>query len=164
MKKLELVPEATVSVGESLTPAPAVLSIADVPDTGRLTLRRLDGTKVEARMAAGLAHYRAENLVGRDVLVVFENNDVDLPIAIELIHSPGGFSDALTMDHDKDTPVEARVDGKRVTITAEEKLELRCGKASITIDAKGKITIRGAHIYNRATGPIRIKGGHVDIN
>lgn len=164
MKKLELVPEATVSNGESLTTAPAVLFVADVPGNGRATLRRPDGTKIEARMAASLAQYQAENLVGRDVLVVFENNDADLPIAIELIHSPGGFADALTKDRDKDMPVEARVDGKRVTITAEEKLELRCGKASITIDAKGKITIRGAHLYNRATGPIRIKGGHVDIN
>jgi hypothetical protein len=164
MKKLELVPAAAVSIDESLTTAPAVLSVADVSGTGRLTLRRPDGTKVEARMTAGLAQYRAENLVGRDVLVVFENNDAGLPIAIELIHSPGGFADALIMDRDKDTPVEARVDGRRVTIEAEEKLELRCGKASIIIDAKGKITIRGAHIYSRATGPIRIKGGHVDIN
>ena len=164
MKKLELVPEATVSIKDSLVAAPAVLSIADVPGNGKLSLRYPDGTKVEARMAAGLAQYQAENLVGRDVLVVFENNDASLPIATELIHSPGGFADALTMEHDKNTPVEARVDGKRVTIKAEEKLELRCGKASITIDAKGKITIRGAHLYNRATGPIRIKGGHVDIN
>jgi len=164
MKKPELVPEATVSIKESLTMGPAVLSVADIPGIGKVTLRRPDGTKVEARMAAGLAKYRLENLVGRDVLVVFENNDADLPIAIELIHSPGGFADALTMEHDKDTPVEARVDGRRVTITAEEKLELRCGKASIIIDDKGKITIRGAHLYNRATGPIRIKGGHVDIN
>ena len=164
MKKLKLVPEVTVSGAESMTAAPAVLSIVDVPGNGTLTLRRSDGTKVDARMAGGLAHYKAEKLVGRDVLVVFENNDVDLPIAIEPIHSPGGFSDALTMEHDKDTPVEARVDGKRVTITAEEKLELRCGKASIIIDAKGKITIRGAQLYNRATGAIRIKGGHVDIN
>jgi hypothetical protein len=164
MKKFELVPEATVSINESLTTAPTVLSIADVPGTGTVTLRRPDGTKLEARMAAGLAQYRAENLVGRDVLVVYENNDAGLPIAIELIHSQGGFADALTLNHDKDIPVEARVDGKQVTITAEEKLELRCGKASIIIDAKGKITIRGEHLYNRATGPIRIKGGHVDIN
>ena len=109
MKKLELVPEAAVSIGESLTTAPAVLSIADVPGTGKVTLRRPDGTTVEARMAGGLAQYRAENLVGRDALVVYENNDAGLPIAIELIHSAGGFTDALTIDHDKDMPVEARV-------------------------------------------------------
>ena len=109
MKKLELVPEATVSIAKSLKTAPAVLSIADAPGNGSLTLRRPDGTKVEARMAAGLAQYRADNLLGRDVLVVFEKNDAGLPIAIELIHSPGGLADALTMDHDKDMPVEARV-------------------------------------------------------
>ena len=59
---------------------------------------------------------------------------------------------------------EIFVDGENVVIKASKKIELRVGKASIVIDENGKITTRGEHLLNRATGPIRIKGGHVDIN
>jgi hypothetical protein len=96
------------------------------------------------------------------VLVLFEKNDPEKPIVIALLHAP--FSDVAPIELETDEELETHVDGKRVVIRAEEKLELRCGKASIVIDANGKVTISGAHLLNRSTGPIRIKGGHVDIN
>ena len=59
---------------------------------------------------------------------------------------------------------EARVDGKRVVITGEEEVELRCGEASIVLSKSGKLVIRGAYVETRAKGTNRIKGGSVQIN
>lgn len=58
----------------------------------------------------------------------------------------------------------ARIDGKRVVITGEEEVELRCGEASITLSKSGKLVIRGASVETRARGTNRIKGGSVQIN
>lgn len=113
-------------------------------------------------MASALAIKQAEYLIGQDVVLIFENNDPDKAIAIAGLQPTVDFATALQA---ADEPaVEARIDGEKVLIQAKEKLELRVGKASIVIDANGKITIRGANLLSRSTGPIRIKGGHVEIN
>jgi hypothetical protein len=59
---------------------------------------------------------------------------------------------------------EARVDGKKVTLIGEEEVTLRCGKASITLTAAGKVLIKGEYVLSRSAGVNRIKGGAVQIN
>jgi hypothetical protein len=59
---------------------------------------------------------------------------------------------------------EVEADGQRVTVEAAEEIVLRCGEASLTLRADGKVTVRGTHIVSHATGPHRIKGGNVSIN
>jgi hypothetical protein len=49
-------------------------------------------------------------------------------------------------------------------INGREQVTLRCGKASITLTAAGKVLIRGAYVSSRSTGVNRIKGGSVQIN
>lgn len=61
-------------------------------------------------------------------------------------------------------PLEVTADGKRIVLSAERELELRCGKASITLTRAGKILIRGAYVLSRSSGVNRIKGGAVHIN
>jgi len=60
--------------------------------------------------------------------------------------------------------VEARVDGKKVILTGEEEVSLKCGKASITLTAAGKVLIKGQYVLSRSSGVNRIKGGAVQIN
>jgi len=165
MKKAQLnVIEQAVPVSGSTVPAPAVGTVVDVPAPGRAQIRFGDADAVPARMTASVAARPAESLLGRDALVLFEGNDPQRPIVTDLVGPDEGFADAVDVALEEQAPLDARVDGKNVVIQAEQRLELRCGKASIIIDADGKISIKGAHLYNRATGPIRIKGGHVDIN
>ena len=59
---------------------------------------------------------------------------------------------------------QARVDGERVEIEGKREITLRCGKASITLTAAGKIILRGAYILSRSTGVNKIKGGSVQLN
>lgn len=104
----------------------------------------------------------------RDVLLVFENNDPELPIIIDTLYSlVDEIADASTIALETKGPKEIKdvmVDGKRVTFDAREEIVLRCGKASITLTKAGKVLIRGTYLLHRSSGVNRIKGGSVQIN
>jgi len=153
----------TANIREANTnPAPTVGRVIDLPENGYLLVKPESGQVRRARMVSSLAGTKPEYLIGQDVVLIFENNDPDKPIAVACLQPTGDFVSALRAAEKND--VEATVDGEKVLIQARQKLELRVGKASIVIDANGKITIRGANLLSRSTGPIRIKGGHVEIN
>lgn len=160
-KELKLLKNESVAVGQA-TSAPVVGRVIDIPAPGYLLVKTAAQQTLRARMASALAIKQAEYLIGQDVVLIFENNDPDKAIAIAGLQPTVDFATALQAADE--TAVEARIDGEKVLIQAKEKLELRVGKASIVIDANGKITIRGANLLSRSTGPIRIKGGHVEIN
>lgn len=65
---------------------------------------------------------------------------------------------------EREPPIEALVDGKRVVIDAADEIVLRCGKASITLRRNGRVVIRGTYVETRAEGVNRVKGGSVQIN
>lgn len=60
--------------------------------------------------------------------------------------------------------LEVDVDGRCLTISASEQVVLRCGQASITLDASGRVAIRGTKVVSRASGANKIRGGTVHIN
>lgn len=124
---------------------------------GALPARFVESIKQKLQRPGGLADER--------VLIVFENGDPYLPIIIDII------CDGLQMPQktgDIDLQVtetdEVFVDGRRVTFDASEQIELRCGKASITLTRTGKVLIRGAYLLSRSSGANRIKGGSVQLN
>mgnify|MGYP000442229795 CR=1 FL=1 len=49
-------------------------------------------------------------------------------------------------------------------ITANERIELRCGKSSIVMEKDGHITIRGTYLVSHASASNRIRGGSVNLN
>ena len=103
--------------------------------------------------------------VGRDVLLVFENNDPGSPIIIDTLYS---LLDEITEQSgnalEVQSPEEVTVDRKRVVFDAEEEIVLRCGEASITLTKAGKVLIKGSYLISRSSGANRIKGGSVQIN
>jgi len=60
--------------------------------------------------------------------------------------------------------LEVRMDGETLRLSAEKSLELRCGKARLTLRRDGRIVVRGAHIVSASTGPHRIKGATIALN
>jgi len=60
--------------------------------------------------------------------------------------------------------LEVEADGERVRLTAQREIVLRCGKASITLTAEGRILLKGVELVSSASGPNRIKGSSVKIN
>lgn len=62
------------------------------------------------------------------------------------------------------TRLDATVDGRRVLIEGREEIVLRCGEASVTLHADGKVDIRGTRVTSTARGTNRLRGGSVQIN
>ena len=103
-------------------------------------------------------------MLGRQVVLVFEQADQPVPIVLGVIEphplhdpqpAPVGASPA---------PLALEVDGDRRVIEAEREIVLRCGDASITLTRAGKVIIRGHYILSRSTGYNKIKGAAIDIN
>jgi hypothetical protein len=100
------------------------------------------------------------------VLLVFEHERSDEPIVVGLLE-PLGSGSTSTRQAPGDSPppkIEAKIDGRRVVLEAEDELELRCGEATITLRRNGRVVIRGAYVETRSRGVNRIKGGSVQIN
>jgi hypothetical protein len=116
--------------------------------------------------SSGFVHSKArstveldESYLGRLVVLAFEDGDEHRPIIMGVIrHSARRSPDAPP------SPVQLDVDDNRVTITANEQLVLRCGKASLSMSKEGKVVVYGTYISSRSSGVHRIKGGSVEIN
>ena len=102
---------------------------------------------------------------GREVLLVFEKGNPDYPIITDLMADPLEDLLSLELPGDQNESLDdVLIDGKRITIEAEDEVEIKCGKGSILIQKDGKIIIKGTHFLSRSSGPQRIKGSSVSIN
>lgn len=95
--------------------------------------------------------------LGREVAVEFIAGDPSRPLILGLLH-------ASTPRTDEREPVELVVDGHQVVVQASEQLSIRCGKASITLEANGRVVIKGAQILTQASGSNRIRGSSIQLN
>jgi hypothetical protein len=96
--------------------------------------------------------------LGKEVILLFEDGDAMRPLLVGLVQSPASPAPVPT------DPVDVSLDGRRLTLTAEQEITIRCGESSITLTRAGKILIKGAYLLSKATGPNRIKGGSVQLN
>jgi hypothetical protein len=92
------------------------------------------------------------DMIGSEVALLFQEGDPRKPLIVGRIVKPGASAPQVLRD------------GESVKITAKERIELRCGKATIIMDKDGRITIRGAHIVSHASGAQRIRGGSINLN
>lgn len=51
-----------------------------------------------------------------------------------------------------------------LTIEAKDKVELRCGESALTMDAQGRVLLKGRDVVTRAKRSQKIRGGTVHIN
>jgi uncharacterized protein DUF6484 len=97
--------------------------------------------------------------IGDDVVLMFELSDPHRPLVIGRVRKRNSLPTGARSPH-----VEVEADGQRLTVIAEERLVLKCGKASITLTAAGKVLINGTYVSNRSSGVMQIRGGSVQIN
>ena len=128
-------------------------------DEGQIPLVLYPGQPGTAAVAAVAVLDLHGAHIGRQVVLMFENGDVQRPIIMGVVRT--GRAWPLP---DQPATVEVDVDGERMVVTAKEQLVLRCGKASITLTKAGKVLIQGAYVSNRSSGVMRVKGGSVQIN
>ncbi|WP_406871773.1 DUF6484 domain-containing protein [Aminobacter sp. P9b] len=107
-------------------------------------------TAVRARSLTAMS----SDMIGAEVALLFEDGNVGRPLIVGRIVDPARKAQA---------PQVIR-DGELVRIVAEERLELRCGKATIVMEKDGHITIRGTYVTSHASAANRIRGGSVNLN
>ena len=90
---------------------------------------------------------------GDAVALMFEAGDPCRPIILGRMAALPGLGD-LTI----------RSDAEETVISHPRKLTLRCGKASVTLDAEGRVQLRGDYVLSLARGVNRIAGGAVKVN
>lgn len=111
-------------------------------------------------------------MIGDDVLLAFESNDKTKPIVMGLLQTHSALKNVHHHNKKKennlrlpDAPdMHIKVDDECIEINAKQKIVLRCGSASITLQRDGRVVVRGTDILTRSAGLNRIKGGAVQIN
>ena len=168
MKIVEFIPkENSAPVFESAIMSPAVASIAPTDNPGIIMVKYSKNSSKPARL---LSHINRQDLmkkesVGKQVMIVFENGNPDLPVIIGVMENV--LEDLVCMEvttNSDENSFETNVDGKRIQIEAESEIVLKCGKGSITIKKEGKIVVRGTEIISRASGTNKIKGSNIKLN
>lgn len=110
------------------------------------------GRPVLANALAPLSRHH----IGASVAIMFELGDVTKPVVMGLLRlSANDGADGISREQNAPEPL---------VIASKSGIELRCGRASLTLTASGKISIRGEYVSSRSSGVNRIKGGSVQIN
>ncbi|GAA4354404.1 hypothetical protein GCM10023165_45600 [Variovorax defluvii] len=105
---------------------------------------------VPALSTLGLS--RAE--AGVAVVVAFQKGRVRSPVILGRLQAGEAPSPTAAVE----------IDGERVVLQARQRIDLRCGDASIVLTKAGKVLIKGNFVLTRSRGANKIKGAHVDIN
>lgn len=102
-------------------------------------------------------------VVGARTLVDLWPSDIGAELALGQLGGPEGTPLVLGLIRPSARMVAVDDDPVRV-IEARERLELRCGPASLTLFADGRVEIRGAQILSRAEGAQRLQGASIHLN
>lgn len=101
------------------------------------------------------------------VLLVFEANNLSKPVIIGVINDSPFSPEPVAEKLDSSATGKSRdvyVDGKKLVITGQEEILLKCGKSSILLRRDGKIVIKGENLISRSSLSNKIKGSSVSIN
>src|SRR5215831_9719627 len=75
--------------------------------------------------------------IGKEAILFFEDGDPTHPLLVGLVQPP------VTSLPAAGKTLEVAVDGRRLTLTAQDEISIRCGEASITLTSAGKVLIKG---------------------
>jgi len=92
-------------------------------------------------------------MIGAEVALMFEDGDPLRPLIVGRLVEPA-----------RGAPPQVFRDGEVVRVTGGERIELRCGSASLIMEKDGRITLRGTRLVSHASGTNRIRGGSVQLN
>jgi hypothetical protein len=112
------------------------------------------GNPREIAVAARSLAELTSDMIGAEVALLFQDGDPGRPLIVGRIIDPQQRSNIPHIIRD----------GEHMRITANERLELRCGKATIVMEKDGHITIRGTYVTSHASAANRIRGGSVNLN
>ncbi len=148
---------------EHAPPHPTIGRLASAPAAGAPEVEVPGHGVYRARALRSVdrASLRGDGAVGREVLLVFVDGDPSRPVIVGVLEDP---VEALLADEPSSPRVDVTVDGRAVVLDATREITLRCGDASLTLHADGRVVTRGVNIVSQASEQQRIQGGVVKIN
>jgi hypothetical protein len=152
-------PEAdpACDLADSIAPPPArrdgpVVATLWALDSDGAPHVRIPGADGERPVPARSVVPLGSDMVGREVVLLFEHGDPVRPLIMGVVREP------------RPEPIRTEIDGEKLVFTAEREIVLRCGDASLTLTRAGKVLIQGAYVLSRSSGINRVKGAAVEIN
>lgn len=112
------------------------------------------GNPQEAAIPARSLTELGSDMIGAEVALLFQDGNPGRPLIVGRIVEPVR----------KASSPQIIRDGKRVRIVGKERIELRCGEATILMEKDGRITIRGTYVTSQASATNRIRGASIDLN
>lgn len=149
----------------SVVPGPLQVGTVSAIDPSGCALVDYQGNVDGPRSARTTIQVRSPaEIVGAQILLAFEGADITRPVIVGVL-----YEQLLCEPLAAPTPLAGRaldvvVDGRHVQLEAQEELQLRCGKGSITLTKDGRIVAKGTDIVSRAARSQKIKGASVNIN
>jgi hypothetical protein len=124
-----------------------------------------EGAGEAPRIARWVSGLSAGTPVGSAVLLQWLGGS-ELPLILGVVKDTVPPDEASTQaaDDKAGMPVAAIADGKRLLFEAKQEVVLRCGEASVTLLANGRVVIKGSELVSRARGANKIRGATVSIN
>lgn len=119
--------------------------LAGFSPQGLPLIETADGARAEARSLVPLA--AADT--GAELAWAWLGGPDGAPLVLGLLRPPARVVEA---------------DEEVTTIEGKRRVELRCGPASLTLFADGRVEVRGTQILSRADGAHRVQGGSVHLN
>lgn len=123
-------------------------------DDGVAPLVVFPGNPQETALPARSLTELTADMIGSEVALLFQEGDATRPLIVGRIVDPVR----------KTTAPQVVRDGERVRIVGDERIELRCGKATILMEKDGRITIRGTYVVSQASATNRVRGGSIELN
>jgi Domain of unknown function (DUF6484) len=86
------------------------------------------------------------------VMLFLEGGDLLRPVVMGLVHEQLPGKGTLVLDMD------------RIVLQGHSEVELRCGAASVTMRADGRVVVKGSELVSKASATNKIRGASVQIN
>jgi hypothetical protein len=86
------------------------------------------------------------------VMLFLEGGDPLRPVVMGLVHEQ------------LPAPVTLVLDMERIVLQGHTEVQLRCGEASVTMRADGRILLKGTELVSKASATNKIRGASVQIN
>lgn len=117
----------------------------------------------QAKKASVLRHV-GEVVPGQSVLLQFLSGDVTRPVVAGVILAVESSVMTTLSPSARAAPVTLEINGQTLTLSAQQRITLRCGKSSLVMNADGSIEIRGTELLSRASGQNAVRGASVSLN
>ncbi|NRF66450.1 hypothetical protein HLB44_05595 [Aquincola sp. S2] len=125
-------------------------------------LVRHDGAPAEPVFARVVDDALADAAAGATLLLFLEDGDPLKPIVVGQVRDTVTSAPAAPA---LQAPGRALVlDLDRIVLEGHDEVVLRCGQASITLRADGRLVIKGTQLVSRASDTNKIRGASVQIN